>query len=243
MYFKMSELENWSKRLDEMLEENEHLRKHLKRLKQEVDESLYGCKHQNRPGLQLKDLGFGDVIKFGQYPFYDDGEDKAIEWQVLEKNDNQIFVVSRYGIDFKRYNDQNVNVTWETCSLRKWLNHEFLNTAFSDEEKNKIAISKVEPDLSSTWKSDAGNDTFDHVFILSAKEAHRYFGKDILTPLRVTPYVKYYKDTAQWWLRTSGYENNYAACVFADGSEFEYGWPVNSDDFAVRPAMWIKIDD
>ena len=82
----------------------------------------------------------GDIIKFGHYE--QDGNTsygkEEIEWEVLKVESDRVLVVSKYALDCKPYNTEYTDVTWETCSLRQWLNSTFLNTAFSAEEQKKI---------------------------------------------------------------------------------------------------------
>ena len=82
----------------------------------------------------------GDIITFGRYE--QDGntvnDPEAIEWQVLEVEDGHALLISKYALDEKKYNEKYENVTWETCTLRAWLNGEFYNSAFSSEEKGQI---------------------------------------------------------------------------------------------------------
>ena len=54
-----------------------------------------------------------------------------------------MLVISRYGLDCKPYNTEYEEITWETCSLRSWLNGEFYETAFIPEEKNVILPSSL----------------------------------------------------------------------------------------------------
>ncbi len=61
-----------------------------------------------------------------------------IEWLVLDEDESEILLMTKKCIDEIPYNEHIDNVTWENCSLRQWLNNEFFNTAFTDEEKASI---------------------------------------------------------------------------------------------------------
>ncbi|MCR5521153.1 MAG: DUF6273 domain-containing protein [Lachnospiraceae bacterium] len=117
----------------------------------------------------------GDIITFGAYE--QDGNlangQEPIEWVVLSKTKSQLFVVSKYALDAVPYNKyKDTKVTWETCTLRKWLNEKFYNAAFNKDEKNLIKTTTVEnfdnPDPE--YKTPGGNDTKDKVFLLSQLE-------------------------------------------------------------------------
>ena len=74
---------------------------------------------------------------------YVDAIKEDIEWLVLETKDGKVLVISKFALDCKQYNMTYTDVTWETCSLRKWLNSSFLDAAFSSEEKAMIPMVTV----------------------------------------------------------------------------------------------------
>lgn len=65
---------------------------------------------------------------------------------MLDKKGGRILVISKYALDCKTYNKNYDGVTWESCSLRAWLNDDFINTAFSKEEKAAIPTVTVSAD-------------------------------------------------------------------------------------------------
>ena len=71
----------------------------------------------------------------------------------MDVQDNMALLISRYAIDCQPYNTEYKNVTWETCSLRKWLNEAFYNKAFTSEEKAKIILSEVKNDSDNSLKT------------------------------------------------------------------------------------------
>ena len=101
----------------------------------------------------------GDTITFGHYPQESDGTDwTQVEWLVLEVQNGKALLLSSLGLDVKPYHAVEENVTWETCSLREWLNNEFLNTAFSPEEQVRIHETEVDNRFSqgySEWLSES----------------------------------------------------------------------------------------
>ena len=86
----------------------------------------------------------GAGITFGHYEQDNDLANGAepIEWVVLEVSGNKALLISHYGLDAKPYNTDYIDTTWETCSLRAWLNSDFLNTAFTAEEQTAILTSE-----------------------------------------------------------------------------------------------------
>ena len=96
----------------------------------------------------------GDIIEFGAYEQDNEKSNgkEPIEWQVLAKEDNKILVISKYALDAKPYNTEFENVTWETCTLRTWLNETFLDEAFSKAEKSMIQTTEVSADKNPDYK-------------------------------------------------------------------------------------------
>ena len=81
----------------------------------------------------------GDYVYFGRYPQKNISADPTpIEWLVLDVQDGKALVISRYLLEKKEYNPGWGSVTWEDSAIREWLNSEFLNTAFSQEEQKAI---------------------------------------------------------------------------------------------------------
>ena len=209
----------------------------------------------------------GSNVTFGTYPQTSSGTDKtAIEWQVLEYDavNERSLLISRYGLDAKPYNKTKTAVTWEQCTLRTWLNNEFVNKAFSDEEQSVILTTAVDNSKSqgySGWNTNGGNNTQDKVFLLSYAEANKYFGvehysvngSDKNTRSRVAPTAYATKQGAStinsstadgqaagwWWLRSPGNNQSYAAFVGIGGSL--YSLIVDSTSGCVRPALWINL--
>ena len=205
---------------------------------------------------KIKTANVGDIIVFGAYEQDNDTSNgkEDIEWLVLAKEDNKILVISDKALDCKLYNQSRDCVTWETCSSRKWLNNDFINSAFSDDEKAMIPTITVSADKNPEYDTDPGNATQDQVFLLSIVETRKYFASSEARMCVPTAYAisnglytsgRYSKDgegTCLWWLRSPGYNQIGAARVNNDGSVDEYGYDVDCDNYAVRPALWITID-
>ena len=117
-----------------------------------------------------------DCVYFGNYVQTDmEGNSKdPIKWRVLSVDGNDAFLLADSILDMKPYNvSENGNITWETCTLRKWLNGEFLETAFNEEEQQAIMETKVETEVGyiDDDLNNAKIETKDKVYLLSPKEA------------------------------------------------------------------------
>jgi len=198
----------------------------------------------------LKNSKVGDIVYFGTYEQDNDTSNgkEDIEWLVLAKKGNRILVISDKALDRQPYNSSRTRVTWETCTLRKWLNNDFINAAFSAEERAKIPTVTVSADKNPSYSTSPGNNTTDKVFLLSITEVNKYFSSDSAWQCRGTAYCyaqgayKAGNGNCWWWLRSPGYTQSSAANVYDGGDVNEIGNNVFLDNNAVRPAMWITID-
>ena len=77
-------------------------------------------------GNPFRNANVGNYVKFGRYPQTKEGEVRPVEWQVLAREDNKALVISRYGLDAKRFDVSSNN--WDNSEIRKWLNGEFYNS-------------------------------------------------------------------------------------------------------------------
>lgn len=192
----------------------------------------------------------GDTVFFGAYEQDNNTSNgkEDIKWLVLDKKDDAVLVISKHVLEDKSFgrNDD----TWETCSLRKWLNGDFINDAFSPEEQSKLQITNVSADKNPKFDVDSGNATMDKVFLLSVAEVEKYFISDEsrIADLHSAVSNEYYSD--RWWLRTSGvsfdtYGKTYyrygAVCIGNTGVVSYGGNPADNIN-GVRPAMWISLE-
>ncbi len=184
-------------------------------------------------------VAHGGIITFGRYPQSAYGEPAPIEWLILDEKDRKAFIISKILLTIKPYHDPpgySVSTTWEACSLRKWLNNDFLNCAFSAEEQRKIQSTTVTADKNPSYRISPGKKTNDKVFLLSILEANKYFSSD-----EARKCEGWFVNEARWWLRSPGMQSSNAAYVNRDGSVEYYGYNVDYSK-AVRPAMWISLD-
>ena len=167
----------------------------------------------------MNDKEIGSTISFGD-----------IDWLILDKEENRVLVITEKSIGDRPYNTEYTSVTWETCSLRNWLNLSFYNETFSEFEKSKILTTILPPAKNPEYDTNPGNFTNDKIFLLSIQEAEYYFSSNEARDI-----------DHFWWLRSPGDENDEAADVDSDGSIRYQGSGVIYDKDAVRPAMWISI--
>lgn len=81
-------------------------------------------------------IAIGRPVHIGKF-IYKDGVEKSLEWQFIKLADNNgksALFISKYSIEFM----QSGSTDWESSILRKWLNEDFLQVAFSNEEKEVL---------------------------------------------------------------------------------------------------------
>ena len=183
-----------------------------------------------------------DTVFFGYYPqsvkAYD--TDDMIEWIVLDKDDNkkEATLLSKYVIDSVPYNLESAFVTWETSSIRQWLNHGFYYFTFGRQDRRKIVNSEVKTTAPEKSSSEGGNDTVDKVYLLSIEEARDYLKYCELVG-KGTVYNDYYGLPMSYWLRNPGNTQNFACYVHQEGIISNIGHFVN---FArgIRPVIKVS---
>ena len=157
--------------------------------------------------------GQADNIYFGTYQQSSDGSGgyniDPIKWRVLENADGQLFLLSDQNLDVFQYHTEYESVTWETSTMRSWLNgygaaqntgsdngidytsDNFIDTAFSDGEQGAIADTTVVNDDNPTITQRAARTPPIKSFFLSIAEAQNssYFADDNSRIATNTAYV------------------------------------------------------
>ena len=200
-------------------------------------------------------VNVNDIVSFGHYE--QDGNRsngaEAIEWLVLDVQEDRALLLSRYALDAQPFHKKYEYVTWDTSTIRQWLNGTFYNSAFSEDEKTIMERTTLLPDRNPYIKCDSGRETADYVFLLSLEEVDAFIqsngniDKDALlcypTDYAVQQGTYKNKDTGGcwWWLRTSA-DDNLAVCSVNSDTIIDYhDGTVNSPKAGVRPAIWVSI--
>ena len=213
------------------------------------------CKEWEISELYLAEEGA--YISFGRYYKNDDKTEEPLEWQVLAMKKDRMLIITRYSIDCKRYHESYENITWQDCTLRKWLNNDFINSAFNEEERDLILEVKNQNHDILNYNTTGVEDTLDKIFLLSIDEVQKYFKDDDARKCRHTPYAKMrgaYSDHGfcWWWLRSPGCNRRQAAIVcsgdrrcgsyfYHGGGVYAYGYYVDSGNGAARAALWLNL--
>ena len=194
----------------------------------------------NEPYTQV-----GSVVRLGHWEQNNISADGAepIEWIVLESDGTESLLLARDALAFRAFG-MNVfgEATWQNGSLCAWLNGEFLEEAFSEDEQAAIRTTRLADDGHNAYKS--GGTIRNRVFLLSEAELLQYmpdeqaricvasdaagagstFGYEAGTPVR-------------WWLRTT-MDSTFARAVSETGNLVRGNVSYN-EGLYVRPAIRV----
>ena len=185
---------------------------------------------------------------------------EPVKWKVLEVSDDDIFVMAEQTLDCQKYDSSKYSsVTWETSTLRKWLNEQFIGQAFSAEEQKLIKQTNVTNPRNSVYSIDGGKNTTDQIYILSEEEVkNAKYGFCQITNgfsqtrnpavsdysySKGTHYSEFAADSREkgsyWWIRTPGQSLSRAATVFNGKLDME-GSDADCANLGIVPAMHLK---
>lgn len=177
---------------------------------------------------------------------------------MLTNDGKEALLLSKYALNAKPYNDIHEEVTWETCSLRSWLNTEFYDTAFSSSEKKEIKLTHLENKDNPYSGTPGGKNTEDKVFLMSLDDMNNngysfdtdFEVFDINRRCAPTAYAEAYGcmridsdwgwgassktveglDACNWWLRSPSERADCASDVYGLGYVSSNGHDVDHGD-------------
>ena len=192
----------------------------------------------------------GKFMTFGTY----DG--KPIEWIILSSDSDTYLLISKYILDARPYDSSHQELKWENSELRQWLNEDFYDQAFNDEEKARIVATSPydrRPDLIRTgndgmeslvWPKE---DLLDKVFLLTTYEAKDYFRTSAACAGKPTADAKgkvissVDSDKCCWWLSSLG--NNGAASFVDENGDISVSEGIpTAANYGVRPVIVMTTD-
>lgn len=217
-----------------------------------------------RPMLYITDLGgstkIGDAYDFGSYE--QDGNSangkEALNWTVCEAKDGELLLLCNVAVTAMPYSEN--ESSWTNSTLRKWLNEEFYENAFTEQEKLRICETEIKTREFDQFlvfnKIDYENYkteevTMDKVFVPSYKDIHMitpcYSTKKSLEDY--TTYLEsYYNagqyDRGEYWLRDPYGDYDYDNLSFSFGKDkgSEAIYTLETDcELGVRPALYLDL--
>ena len=166
--------------------------------------------------------------------------EEPIEWIVLKEQDGRALVVSE-DILFEQYfnSDYNNGNQQADSDIRKYLNHDFYEKAFTVDEKKKIVNTYIKNEIDELkniyenhgwgWNPQINKieASKDNIFLLSLAQAENYMTQNER------------RADSGWLLRSLNINNlKYVWFVRYDNGDFRYDC-VNYN-YYIRPTMWIK---
>lgn len=152
---------------------------------------IYAClTTPNVPNSKFSSLAIGDYISIGHYEQdadYNNGSE-PIEWIVIEKNQDNILLLSKYALEVGKFDDYSNDLA--SSELYKWLNNKFYTESFIDEKDIKEQISEV-----TLLSYEQAMSLYENKDIASCEPSNY-----VLTKLDDN--VKENRDAWAWWLST-----------------------------------------
>lgn len=192
----------------------------------------------------------GDVVSFGlwEQDGNPDNGPEPIRWIVLADDTGRLLLWSESVLETRPYHDSLRDITWAECSLRRWLNEDFYRTAFTPAEQLLIPLTRVENADNAASGTKGGEETRDHVYILSFNELVAFASYNpYLEQIYAYPTARVLAQgvethpqwgTVCWWMRTPGIRQNCAAYCDMGGKPL-YSGPVNRRGYGIRPLIWV----
>ena len=112
---------------------------------------------------------------------------EPIKWRVLNRSGNDALLLADIALDDQKCNTNYEDITWETSSMRSWLNgygasvnqpktdysrKNFINSAFTSTQRNAIKTTNVVNNDNINYGTAGGKNTSDKVFLLSESEVY-----------------------------------------------------------------------
>ena len=208
-------------------------------------------------GVSIADALVGDVVMFGR--FEQDNKTangpEDIAWTVLAERDGAKLLLAREGLMPMAFSKTDKEATWNTSTVRSWLNNGFYAIAFNADERSRILTVHLENPDNPEYGTEGGEDTDDRVFLLSIDELNEYLPVQEDRIAGPTAFAKakgaFVSDTNRntWWmLRSPGMDLGHSAIVnswgFSGGVypnvDVPYeGEQINVPDDCLRPALWV----
>ncbi|MBR5125684.1 MAG: hypothetical protein IKU68_03020 [Oscillospiraceae bacterium] len=194
----------------------------------------------------------GDRFLFGRYAPAGEMESTPVSWVVLAMEEGRMLVMAEKILDMQPYHNTETPVRWENSSLCRWLNDHFLNSAFTDAERQQIwKPDHMEDPMGDLLWEMFGMETVtahiqNQVFLLNYTDLDTYFPHEDLfytgvSALGTEAVEKIDGSDLCWWLRSSMHGAPFAyivsPCDSVGVSRID-----GSNRNGVRPAMWLRLE-
>ncbi len=194
----------------------------------------------------------GRTMQFGRYPQNSDTPE-PITWRIIDIYPRWVLLISEQILDCRPYNEpaegvdreKDEGACWKDSSLREWLNRDFLQMAFTEEERKRLDRINCRTQNNRKYDTYGGPSTDDYVCLLNEEEAKEFFGNDPDRRAEATAYAEKKglyvtaDHAAGWWLRTPG-DTLANALYVTEGGDIDKGvghWVGDDEAGGVRPVI------
>ena len=179
----------------------------------------------NVKSIDDNSICIGDYCSFG----------KNLVWRVLdidERNENKILIMldkADQVIDRMTWSDKD-KCTYANSDVRSYLNNDFINNYFDDNDKKKILTTKIDYNVAIDPHTIETSTLYDKIFVLSDEEIDKY--KLLLVNPITTSFIR---DQRYSYAMASMYRRNK---LIRD--EHKQDMHNNDEKWSVYPLMWIQ---
>lgn len=190
------------------------------------------------------------VVVLGKYEQdnnLDNGKEDIV-WLKLKEEDGKALLISKQILDAMAYDAKGgYSAKWESCDIRRWLNGEFYQSTFSEQEKQ--AVIKT---TNQTPGSFDGSVTDDFVFLMSLEESGvlmKHYAPRYAKPTayaqangaQLAQATSSSPESGWWWLRTKNSEFGAVFCE-SNGLFSTKGYNTKLENVGVRPCIWVDLE-
>lgn len=155
----------------------------------------------------LQNATIGGTVFIGQFEQDSNtyNETEPIEWKVLDIQDGKAFLLSDKILTYKEYNEEvegyvfeyeEKEFVWESSYIRNWLNAEFYDAAFSEDDKSRIIKTEYKSKGGRHYEPEKVSYTSENVTLLSDEEVRTYLGEGESAKAKDTQFA--YDNKGSW---------------------------------------------
>ena len=160
---------------------------------------------------------------------------EPLKWKILKKQEDKVLLVCDEIIDAGIFDDKGSD--YKNSQVRRWLNEEFLNLAFTKKEIEMIDDTAMYDASDLICNKNPQND-LDKVFLLSISDISNLINEK----KKITDYARSngVMRESSYWLRTSSITDKCdARCA---GTNDFYNYLRKEEVTGPVPAIWLKLE-
>lgn len=190
-------------------------------------------------------------IQMGRDSWNQNRDDERLYWKVIKRRSNKVLCICESGIVLDEFmpdcfeDGLEEEVSWGLSKIRTYLNDDFLDCFFADEEEQRILYCRT------VEETDSAPALYDKVFLLSDAEVGIFMPTEQERIIKGTPshetigcgYPLPQDEDCKnwWWLRTLGRKPECVCCVSPAGLIDRNGKWGRKGQYAIRPAILVEL--